>query len=114
MKKWLLLLLLAGCASGGHLLTQNAFNDVMIGSTQEEVISSMGKPVHTHTHSDGSVDYEYVERLKIGGRMVEERHYHIVLKDGKVISKEVKYVDARPYTFDSYEMQTTQSSGVDF
>jgi outer membrane protein assembly factor BamE (lipoprotein component of BamABCDE complex) len=108
-KALLLLLLLAGCASGGHMMTMNTYHDVSIGSTQEEVIATMGKPISTKTLPDGSIQYEYVERIKVGGRNLEERRYHIILKDGKVVSKEMKYGEPPAYKFDSYEMQTTQA-----
>ncbi len=110
MKRLLCLLILAGCASGGHLTTMNAFQDVPIGATQQEVVNALGKPVRTKTRDDGSVEYEYVERIKIGGRNAEERTYCIVIKDGKVVSKEVKAGTPTPWTFDSYEMQTTQTN----
>ena len=110
MKKLVLLLLVAGCASGGSLSSMSSFQDVPIGASEQEVVSSMGKPRKTKTNADGSVEYEYVERIKIGGRNAEERTYHIVIKDGKVVSKRVEYGSPTPWTFDSYEMQTTQST----
>lgn len=90
-------------------MSMNTFYDVPIGATQEEVISSIGKPVATHRKEDGSIEYEYVERFKAGGRNINERHYYILMKDGKVISKRVQQSSPLPYGFDSYEMQTTQN-----
>ncbi len=57
---------------------------------------------------DGTVEYEYIERIKEGARTLQERHYIITMKDGKVVSKRVKQNLPAPYLFDSYEMQTTQ------
>lgn len=87
----------------------DAFYDVPVGSTKDEVIAALGKPVATHKKQDGSVEYEYVERLKIGARTVNERKYYILIKDGKVVSKSLKQSSPLPYGFDSYEMQTTQN-----
>ncbi len=100
---------LAACASGGSAMTMDAFYDVPVGSTQEEVVAALGKPVTTHRLNDGSVEYEYIERFKIGGRNVEERRYYILMRDGKVVSKRMKQSEPLPYGFDSYEMQTTQN-----
>ena len=69
----------------------------------------MGEPRTTKQLSDGSVEYTYVERIKIGSRDAEIRRYRLVLKDGKVVSKHVEQSSAPAYTFDSYEMQTTQN-----
>lgn len=91
-------------------MAANSFYDVPVGATQEEVVESCGKPFAVHRKSDGSVEYEYIERLTIGARNVNERHFFIVMKDGKVVSKRVKQENQQPYGFDSYDMQTTQQS----
>lgn len=103
-------ILLGACASGGSMTTLNSFYDVPVGASQDEVIATMGKPIATHKKEDGAIEYEYVERFKTGGRTVNERHYYILLKEGKVVSKRVKQDSPLPYGFDSYEMQTTQNN----
>ncbi|MDE3045748.1 MAG: outer membrane protein assembly factor BamE [Verrucomicrobiota bacterium] len=109
----LALLAAAACSSGGSTMTLNSFSDIPLGATKDEVVASVGKPDLVKKHSDGSIEYEYVERVKIGARDVEERRYLIKLKDGKVVSKKIKGKSEdipypTPYVFDSYEMQTTQ------
>lgn len=104
-----LLLFTAACSSGGSLMTMSKFYDVPIGATQNEVVTSMGEPYSIKRHSDGTEEYEYVERVKIGSRYAEDRRYYLYLKEGKVVSKKVKQGAPPPYTFDSYEMQTTQT-----
>lgn len=92
------------------MTTLNSFYDVPVGATQEEVVASLGKPIAIHKKADGSIEYEYIERFKTGGRTANERHYYILMKDGKVISKRVKQDSPLPYGFDSYEMQTTKNN----
>lgn len=75
----------------------------------QEVVAALGEPFAIYDRSDGTVEYEYVERIKIGARDAEERRYFIVIKDGVVISKRVKQSSPLPYGFDSYDMQTTQN-----
>lgn len=105
-----LLLCVAACASGGAIMTMNAFYDIPIGATESEVVASAGKPYSIHQQDDGVVEYEYIERVKAGARDLEERRYILVLKDGKVVSKYVKGSTPSPFLFDSYEMQTTQNA----
>lgn len=86
-----------------------SFYDVPIGASENEVVSTLGRPVSTQRNEDGSVQYEYVERFKAGGRNIEERRYCILFKEGRVAGKQVKQNSPAPFYFDSYDMQTTQN-----
>ncbi len=111
MKKPFLIIWIAAvsaCSSGGAAMTAGAFYEITIGSSQSEVLSSAGEPYAIRHGEDGTIEYEYIERFKVGGRNSEEKHYYVVMKDGKVISKRVAGSSPYPYTFDSYEMQTTE------
>ena len=105
-----LLLCMAACASGGAIMTMNAFYDIPMGASESEVLATAGKPYSISKKDDGVVEYEYIERVKAGARDLEERRYVLVLKDGKVVSKHVKGSTPSPFLFDSYEMQTTQNA----
>lgn len=115
MKRWLGLGLffLTACASGGSSISIQGFYDVPVGATSAEVVGALGSPITKKTLADGSIEYEYVERFKVGGRDLNERRYIIVLKDGKVISKRIQQTSPLPYGFDSYDMQTTQQNEVE-
>ena len=92
-------------------MTMNNFSDISIGSSSSEVVSSYGEPYSVHKKDDGTIEYEYLERIKAGARTMEERRYILVIKEGKVVSKHIKGSSPAPYSiefFDSYEMQTTQ------
>lgn len=102
-----ILLLTLACSNGGHM-SLHTFNDIELGESSAEVVSTVGEPYAIRQRGDGTVEYEYIERIKAGGRDLEDRHYVITLKDGKVVSKDVKYASPAPYLFDSYEMQTSQ------
>lgn len=109
MKKFFLLLLIAGCASGSHVMTMNEFQDIPIGSTPEQIEEVAGTPFAIHHKKDGVVEYEYVEKLRLGARNLNERHYYLVIRDGQLVSKRVEQQSPGPYYFDSYQMQTTQN-----
>ncbi len=98
------------CASGGSVTTLDAFYDIPVGATQEEVVSQLGKPMATYKCEDGTIEYEYIERIKAGSRNITERKYYILIKDGKVVSKGLKRSSPPAYRFNSYEMQTTQNN----
>lgn len=90
-------------------MTMNSFYEIPVGASKDEVVVAAGKPFAIHKKEDGSVEYEYVERFNLGSRSLNERHYYILIKDGRVVSKRVEQTSPPPYTFDSYEMQTTQN-----
>jgi len=109
MKRILPLFLLSACALGGTPVTMDAFYEIDLSTTTPEVVATLGKPYAIHEKGEGCVEYEYIERIKVGARDTEERHYFILIKDGRVVSKRVKQSSPLPYGFDSYEMQTTQN-----
>jgi hypothetical protein len=110
VKKLLLLLFLAACTGGGRVTTMEAFYSVDFSSTEQEVVAALGKPYAIVRLEDGSVEFEYIERIKVGSQTAESRRYFIVLKDGIVVSKRVKQASYPAYWYDSYDMQTTQNS----
>lgn len=104
--------LLTACSLGGAMVTMDRFYDVDLSTSKEELVASLGEPYAVREKEDGSIEYEYVERIKIGSRNAEVRSYFIVMKDGVVVSKRVGERSPLPYYFDSYEMQTTQAEEV--
>lgn len=113
MRRMLPLFLFSSCAIGGPIVTMDAFYEVDLCTRTPQVLACLGKPYAVHHLDDGCVEYEYIERIKIGGRDAEERRYFIMMKDGEVVSKRIKASTPLPYTFDSYEMQTTQQMDLD-
>lgn len=113
MKRFLPLVLFSSCAIGGPMVTMDAFYEIDLSTKTTQVIAHLGKPYAIHHFDDGSIEYEYIERIKIGARDAEERHYFIMMKGGEVVSKRIEASIPLPYTFDSYEMQTTQQLDMD-
>ncbi len=111
MKRFCLLMCFAtaSCSSGGGVDSMHAFYEVPIGATKPELVSLVGEPFSVKENSDGTVEYEYIERLHEGDRTLEERRYVITMKDGRVVSKTIKQTSPPGYLFDSYQMQTTDN-----
>jgi len=106
-------LILAACSMGSRISTMDTFHEVDLSATTEQVKALLGTPYAIRTSDDGCVEYEYIERIPIGARDAETRHYFIQFQDGKVVSKRVKQSSPLPYflnNFDSYDMQTTQNT----
>ena len=91
-------------------MTMAEYSSIEIGATTDQVLATAGKPTSIQTKEDGITEYEYIEKITVGGRSVEERHYILTLKGGKVVSKRVKQSSPPGYdNSNSYEMQTTQN-----
>lgn len=109
---FLALFALSSCCMGTDPATMERFYEVDLSTNSEQVIEMLGKPYAIHDLADGCQEYEYIERIKIGARDAEERHYFILIRNGQVVSKRVKQSGPLPYFmqwFDSYDMQTTQN-----
>jgi hypothetical protein len=102
---FLLLFILASC--GSSMMTMQSFSDIPIGTSIDELKATAGSPYRVHTNKKGEEVYEYVEKFNMGYRTLEERHYFIVIRDGRVVEKKLKYEEVPPYYIDSYQMQTS-------
>jgi len=107
--KCLAFLFLCGC--GHRVMTMDSFYDIPVGSTQEELKKEAGAPYEINDKGDGEVEYVYIEKLNMGRRIVEERHYYFTLKNGKIVSKRVKERTPPPYSINSYDLQTSYKEG---
>jgi SmpA / OmlA family. len=110
--KWMGLALcvwLSACGTGSALVTMSSFDEVPVGASSSEVVELLGEPYAIRKHSDGTVEYEYIERITAGVRNFEERHYFLIFKEDRLVSRRVKSSSPPGYRFDSYEMQTTDN-----
>jgi len=91
-------------------MTMNSFYDIPVGASRADVIAQAGEPTRIVRKKDGVEEYEYVERMKAGARLLQERLYIFKIENGVVVEKRVEQRSPLPTTFDSYEMQTTQNA----
>lgn len=103
------LALLSSCASGSNVMTADSFYSIPIGATREEVVEQAGEPIRIRNKGGGVQEYEYVERVNAGARLLQENRYIFTIENGKVTARRIERDSPPPTTFDSYEMQTTQN-----
>lgn len=68
-------------------MTYQTFDQIKTGMALSELEQENGRPYSHRVKSDGTEEYEYIERIDIGGALVAENHYFIIVKEGKVIGK---------------------------
>ncbi len=91
-------LMLCGCFGRSTLMTRSNFQSVELGEPVSSVEKRSGNPYAVRPLKDGSYEYEYVEKIWMGGEVIEVNHYYIVIKDDKVISKHMNR--KKPPAFD--------------
>lgn len=97
-----------GCASGGKIMTEDAFSQVTAGMSYKEVTNKLGKPYSIKNLSNFEVEYKYIEKIVASNAKVfQEKHYFVVFKNGRVINTKVVYLNRPSYEENSYEMQTS-------
>lgn len=101
------LLSIWGCASGSKVMTIEDFSDISVGQTSDDIQKKHGKPYSIKNIGDNEVEYTYIERIPMGKRVLQERHYLIILKNGKVTSTQTRSFNRPVYERNSYEMQTS-------
>jgi hypothetical protein len=103
-------LLLIGCMSGHKIMTMDSFSDVPIGATEQQLIKNMGSPYAIYKLDNGDLNYEYIERISANDRVIEERHYFFLIRNGKVESKSTDTRTRAPLQQrNSFELQTSQN-----
>lgn len=96
------------CASGGKTMTAEGFSEISVGMTEKEVQQKYGKPYSIKDLGEGEIEYRYIEKVTIGrDRVLQEKHYLIILKNGKVTSTKTQILNRPVYERNSYEMQTS-------
>jgi len=112
MKKviYLAIAILTACSYGGKVMTMESFGMISVGMTKDELIAQAGYPYAIHKLSPTEENYEYVERMNVEGRTIEERHYYFLIREGRVASKQVN-TQTTPINEqrNSYDLQTSQN-----
>ena len=75
------------CLAHAPMMTRASFAEIQVGEPVADVIQKVGDPYTVNPQSDGTEEYEYIERIDLGTQTVEENRYFLVIKDGRVVSK---------------------------
>ncbi len=87
MKKLLPLLFLLSCFSRSAVMTRQDFNDIQVGEALSQFQQRVGSPYRIRPIKGGGQEYEYIERIPMGNEVIEENHYFLIIKEGKVDGK---------------------------
>ena len=80
-------LLLCGCFTRSQVISRGSFDDVQMGSPVADFEKQVGSPYKVRKLPDGSLDYEYIERIFMGEEVIEENHYYLRIKNGRIVAK---------------------------
>jgi hypothetical protein len=86
----LLCLFLMSCFSRTPMMTQGNYEAVLMGEPFTTIQKQNGTPYAIHSAGYGATEYEYIERIEMGNRLVAENHYFILVENGKVVGKHMK------------------------
>jgi len=78
-------------------MTSGRFENIQIGTPVDSIKSEVGSPYAIHSKGGDVEEYEYIERIDMGGRIVSENRYYLIVTDGKVTGKYVKNERAKAF-----------------
>jgi len=78
-------------------MTRNGYGDVEVGMSASDLQKHYGKPYNVYSKGDDKVTYEYIEKIRMGNEIIEQRRYYIVVVDGKVVGKYMKLSNPPPF-----------------
>ncbi|MES2122379.1 MAG: hypothetical protein V4492_06335 [Chlamydiota bacterium] len=84
---FLSLFALTSCFSQRTYMSHQTYDSIKTGSSVADLTNQVGKPYAMHAKEDGSVEYEYIERIDNGITIVAENHYFIIVQDNEVVGK---------------------------
>ena len=92
-----LIFLLTSCFSKQVLMTRGDYNQIEIGMSVQDIEKAYGCPYRICSKADNTETYEYIEKIRIGKEIIEQRRYYIVISGGKVIGKYMKFSSPPPF-----------------
>lgn len=80
------------------LMTRQAFAEIEPGMSIAEVEKKYGKPYQIYSRDGNSDIYEYIERILMGAITIQQWRYYIIVSEGKVVGKYVKFSNPPAYS----------------
>jgi len=81
MRKFLPLLLLL-CA-----FNRGDFNEVKMGIPASKIVKQYGEPYAVIELSNGNLEYEYIDRVRMNNELMYETHFFFTVEKGQIIDK---------------------------
>ncbi|OGN61501.1 MAG: hypothetical protein A3F09_06120 [Chlamydiae bacterium RIFCSPHIGHO2_12_FULL_49_11] len=94
--------LLTACvnpARRSQVMTLDTYIEVQPGISADALTKAFGQPYNIYQRDDGVSIYEYIERFQMGPgyRTVESRRYYFIVKENKVIGKQIRIYNQPGY-----------------
>ena len=80
-------------------MTRDGYANIMIGMSISDIRQTYGEPYKIYSKGEDQVIYEYGERIRVGGKVIEQRRYYLVVAKGKVIEKYMKLSNPPPFRY---------------
>lgn len=68
-------------------LTLEEYYGIRLGTRISDIADQLGEPYDVRDVGDRAQEYEFIERLSIGGELAYENHYFITVVNGQVVNK---------------------------
>lgn len=70
-----------------YALTLEQYYAIRLGTRISDIADELGEPYDVRDVGERAQEYEFVERLSIGGELAYENHYFITVVNGQVVDK---------------------------
>lgn len=77
--------------------TRCDYNDILLGTSIQEVVRCYGDPYSVEACGDRSYEYRYIERFAMNNELVYENHYILNVVNGQVVNKRIKTEYRQPF-----------------
>lgn len=95
---------------GSRSITSEDYSQIYVGMLEGSVKQRLGEPYQTNKVDSHQKVLEYIERVVSNEHVYETRHYMIIIKDGAVVDKKMKYEANDLWdTRDAYDLQTSEN-----
>jgi hypothetical protein len=80
-------------------MTHQTYDEIQLGEPISEVRCKAGEPYTIRKKGPNKEEYEYIERIDMGGDFIYENHYFLMVIDGKVVKKRLCQEKPPSYNF---------------
>lgn len=84
-------------ATSAFAMNRLQYNDLMLGTRGSAIVNKYGDPYSVRDLGNGTLEYEYVERISMNNELVYENHYILTIVNGQLVNKRIRQENRPPY-----------------